>query len=279
MASITLENVTADFPIYGPAPSFRKELLNNAIGGLLRHSSGGRKRITIRALDNISLDIEHGERLGLVGHNGAGKSTLLRVLAGIYEPTSGKCTIKGRVSPLFITAPGLSVEDTGYQNIVTCGLLLGMSRKEIDRKIDEIGEFAELGDYLALPVRTYSTGMQTRLGFAIATAIEPEILLLDEGLGAGDARFAEKAESRIHALIERANIMVLASHSSELIRRLCNRAILMHHGHIIAQGTTSAVLQKYQELADGGRNESVGPRSKADLDPPREESIVADIVD
>jgi ABC-type polysaccharide/polyol phosphate transport system ATPase subunit len=251
VASLVLKNVTADFPIYGPAPSFRKELLGNAIGGLMRRSSDGGKRVTVRALENINLEIKHGDQLGLIGHNGAGKSTLLRVLAGIYEPSFGTCLIEGRISPLFITAPGLSVEDTGYANIVTCGLLLGMSRREIERKIDEIGEFAELGDFLSLPVRTYSMGMQTRLGFAIATAIDPEILLLDEGLGAGDERFAKRAQRRIEDLVKRANIMVFASHSTELIRQMCNRAILMHHGRIIADGKPEEILDRYHSLAVG----------------------------
>jgi ABC-type polysaccharide/polyol phosphate transport system ATPase subunit len=248
VASLVLKNVTADFPIYGPAPSFRKELLGNAIGGLMRRSGDGGRRVTVRALENINLEIKHGDQLGLIGHNGAGKSTLLRVLAGIYEPSFGTCLIDGRISPLFITAPGLSVEDTGYENIVTCGLLLGMTRREIERKIDDIGEFAELGDFLSLPVRTYSMGMQTRLGFAIATAIDPEILLLDEGLGAGDERFAKRAQRRIEDLVKRANIMVFASHSTELIRQMCNRAILMHHGRIVADGKPEEILDHYHSL-------------------------------
>lgn len=249
MACITLENVVADFPIYGPAPSFRRELIGHTIGGLMRRSTSRSKRVTVRALDNVSLEIRHGDQLGLIGHNGAGKSTLLRVLAGIYEPSFGKCTIDGRVSPLFNTAPGLSAEDSGYENIITCGLLLGMTRKEIDAKMSDIGDSAELGDFLSLPVRTYSSGMQVRLGFAIATAIDPEILLLDEGLGAGDERFAKRAQQRVNALIKRSNIMVLASHSTELILQMCNRAILMHHGRIIADGTPEEVLDKYHRLA------------------------------
>jgi ABC-type polysaccharide/polyol phosphate transport system ATPase subunit len=272
MSSIRLESVTTDFPIYGQAKSFRRELIGHAIGGTVRRSSDSKdhgKRVTVRALDNVSLAISHGERLGLIGHNGAGKSTLLRVLAGIYEPTFGRCTINGRVSALFITAPGLSPEDNGYENIVTCGLLLGMSRQEIDQKIDDIDQFAELGDFLSLPVRIYSTGMQVRLGFAIATAIDPEILLLDEGLGAGDERFAKRAERRIEALIQRSNIMVLASHSNELIRQMCNRAIVMHHGRIAADGSPDEVIEEYHKLmskeatsatkadrADVGSNES-----------------------
>ena len=173
---------------------------------------------------------------------------MLRVLAGIYQPSHGSISIEGRVSPLFATSPGLAVDDTGYENIVTCGLLLGMTRDEIERKLPEIEAFTELSDYLALPVRTYSSGMLVRLGFAIATAIDPEILLLDEGLGAGDARFATRAAKRVKALIERSSIMVLASHSDELIRQMCKRAILLDRGRVVADGPTEEVFEIYARL-------------------------------
>jgi ABC-type polysaccharide/polyol phosphate transport system ATPase subunit len=149
---------------------------------------------------------------------------------------------------LFNSSPGLDLDDTGYENIVTCGLLLGMSRDEIERKMPEIEAFSELSDYLSLPARTYSTGMLVRLGFAIATAIDPEILLLDEELGAGDARFAQRAAMRVEGLIERSSIVVLASQSEDLIRRICNRAILLDHGRIIADGPTDKVLEIYRRI-------------------------------
>jgi ABC-type polysaccharide/polyol phosphate transport system ATPase subunit len=248
VSSITLENVVVDFPLYGMEPSFRTDLIGRAVGGLLQRTGQRGNRVVVRALDRVSLQLRHGDLLGLVGHNGAGKSTLLRVLAGIYEPSHGRCTIDGRVSPLFLTAPGLDLDETGYENIITCGRYLGMSRGEIKSKIGEIDAFAELGQYLALPVRTYSAGMVVRLGFAIATAIDPEILLLDEGLGAGDARFADRARARVEALIARSNIMVLASHSNELIRQMCNRAVLLDHGQIVADGAPDEVLECYREL-------------------------------
>ena len=243
MAQIDLKNVTAEFPIYGAQPSLRSELFGRVVGGVLRRQNHGGQRVVVRALDGVSLTVHHGDQVGLIGHNGAGKSTLLRVFAGIYEPSQGTISVEGRVSPLFSTSPGLDPDDTGYENIVTCGLLLGMSRKEIERKLPEIEEFSELSDYLALPARTYSTGMLVRLGFAIATAIEPEILLLDEELGAGDARFAMHAAKRVEALIERSSIVVLASQSEDLIRRICNRAILLDHGRVIADGPTEEVLE------------------------------------
>jgi ABC-type polysaccharide/polyol phosphate transport system ATPase subunit len=153
---------------------------------------------------------------------------------------------------LFNVSPGLDPDDTGYENIITCGLLLGMTRDEIERKLPEIEAFTELSDYLSLPARTYSTGMLVRLGFAIATAIDPEILLLDEGLGAGDARFAKRAAQRVEALIERSSIMVLASHSDELIRQMCSRAVLLDHGCVVADGPTDEVLEVYAHLNKGG---------------------------
>ncbi len=264
MSSITLENVVVDFPLYGLEPSFRTDLIGRAVGGLLKRTGHRGNRVVVRALDRISLELRHGDLLGLVGHNGAGKSTLLRVLAGIYEPSHGQCTIDGRVSPLFLTAPGLDFDDSGYENIITCGRYLGMSRKEIKSKIKEIDAFAELGQYLALPVRTYSAGMVVRLGFAIATAIDPEILLLDEGLGAGDARFADRAHARVEALIARSNIMVLASHSDELIRQMCNRAILLAHGQIIVDGTPDEVLDRYHQMQSAPQRPAAGPAADAE---------------
>ena len=173
---------------------------------------------------------------------------MLRVLAGIYEPTQGSISIDGRVSPLLTTAPGLAMEDTG----------LGMTCDEIERKSPDIEAFTELSGHRSLPVRTYSSGMLVRLGFAIATAIDPEILLLDEGLGAGDARFAARAAERVTALIERSSIMVLASHLDILIRQMCKRAILLDHGRVIADGPTEEVLEIYARL-NGGELASMAP--------------------
>jgi ABC-type polysaccharide/polyol phosphate transport system ATPase subunit len=248
VAQIVLENVVADFPIYGTQSSLRNALFGRVVGGVLRRETATGKRMVVRALENISLTVHHGDQLGIIGHNGAGKSTMLRIFAGIYQPSQGTISIEGRVSPLFSTSPGLDPDDTGYENIVTCGLLLGMSRDEIERKLPEIEAFSELNDYLALPARTYSTGMLVRLGFAIATSIDPEILLLDEELGAGDARFAMRATRRVEALIERSSIVVLASQSQELISRICNRAILLDHGRLIADGPTKDVLELHSRM-------------------------------
>ena len=245
MVSIVLDDVTVDFPIYGSQNSFRQALFARATGGFIRREGRNNRRVTVRALEHLSLKLGHGDRLGILGHNGAGKSTLLRVLAGVYAPTVGRVVINGRISPLFNMSPGLDVEDTGYENILTCGLFLGMTRAEMEAKTPEIAEATELGDYLALPVRTYSTGMLMRLGFAIATSIDPEILILDEGLGAGDARFAERVKRRLDALIARSHIFVLASHDQGMIRAMCNRAILLQSGRLVMQGGVEEVIETY----------------------------------
>lgn len=247
LASLVLDNVTVDYPVYGSKKSFRSAI-NSTVGGLIRREGRDAQHVVVRALDQISLSIKHGDRLGIIGHNGAGKSTLLRVCAGVYEPTMGSVAIEGKVSPLFNVSPGLDPDDTGYENILTCGLFLGMSRTEVAQKVHDIEQFCELGDYLNIPVRAYSSGMLTRLCFAIATSIDPEILVLDEGLGAGDARFAEQAERRVESLVARSSIMILSSHSDALIRAMCNKAILLHSGRIEMEGTVDEVIDAYQKI-------------------------------
>lgn len=248
MASLVLENVTVDFPIYGSRMSFRSAI-KSTVGGLIRREGKNEEHVVVRALDQMSLCIKHGDRLGIIGPNGAGKSTLLRVCAGVYEPTMGQVTMEGKVSPLFNVSPGLDPDDTGYENVLTCGLFLGMSRAEVAQKLPDIEQFCELGDYMNIPVRAYSTGMLTRLSFAIATSIDPEILILDEGLGAGDTRFAERAEKRVEALVARSSIMILASHSDALIHAMCNKAILLQSGTIIREGSVKDVLEAYHGLS------------------------------
>ena len=207
----------------------KRTLFARATGGLI---TGGKdhRAVLVKALRNISLTLQDGDRLGLIGHNGAGKSTLLKVMGGIYEPTTGSVFAEGRIAPLSDCLPIIDAEETGYEAIVTAGLLLGMTRREIESKIPEIERFSELGDYLSLPVRTYSAGMTTRLGFSLATTIEPEIILIDEGIGAGDARFAERARERMKELVGRTSILVLASHSDKLIKEICNKAALLRAG-------------------------------------------------
>jgi len=244
--SVVVENVSVDFPIYGAQRSLRKVLFERATGGFVqRGDRHHHDRLVVKALIDVSFELKVGDRLGLIGHNGSGKSTLLRVLAGVYEPIAGRVLADGEITPLFDTMPGLDGEDSGYENIITAGMLFGKSRSEIEAKIPEIEEFTELGEYLGLPVRTYSAGMQTRLGFAVATAFDPGVLLMDEGISAGDARFAERAAKRLNEFISRSRIMVLASHGDEMIRSMCNKAALMQAGRLIALGAVDDVLEQY----------------------------------
>jgi ABC-2 type transport system ATP-binding protein len=241
MVSIKVEQAWVEFPI---------RMSRNGRAHHAESSTGGRidvKRSMVDALQDIDLNLREGDRLGLIGHNGAGKSTLLRLLAGAYAPTRGRVISTGRISTLFTSTPGLSADATGRENVKTCGLYLGMGWAEIERKTDAIADFAELGDYIDQPVRIYSAGMLMRLGFAIATAIDPEILLLDEGLATGDAQFARKAEQRMHELISRSPILVVASHSMSLLSTICTSCVQLDHGKIVEAGTPREVARRYHE--------------------------------
>ncbi len=247
MVHITLQDVSVDFPIFNAANrSLKKHFVRISSGGRIAQDAD--KRLCIQALSQVSLRLDHGDRLGLVGHNGAGKTTLLRVLAGIYEPSRGQIERTGRTVPLFDVALGMDMEGTGHENITLRGLFLGLTHAEIEAKRDEIATFTELGDYLSMPVRTYSTGMLLRLAFAICTTVVPDILLMDEWLSVGDAHFVERAERRLNDVIERSRILVLASHSPDLIRRVCNKAILMDQGAIRSVGNVDDVLSHYAAM-------------------------------
>jgi ABC-type polysaccharide/polyol phosphate transport system ATPase subunit len=250
MARVFLENVRVDFPIYGAQQrSLRTVIVQRATGGLIHRDGHHKERIVVRALSDVSLRLEDGDRLGLVGHNGSGKSTLLKVIAGIYEPIVGTRTVEGRITPLFDMMPGLDPEDNGYENILTSGMLLGMPRDFVESKIPEIEEFCELGEYLSLPVRTYSAGMIMRLGFALVTALEPGVLLMDEGFGTGDLRFSERATERMDEFMGRSRIIVLASHSVEKIKSICNKAALMQEGRVVAVGPIDEIYERYEAAA------------------------------
>jgi ABC-2 type transport system ATP-binding protein len=247
MASIQLNDVVVSFPVYDQSSrSLKKRIVSATTGGRLQPDSLSGKISVVQALDGVTLSFRQGDRVALIGHNGAGKTTLLRVLAGIYEPTIGTIQIDGDVAPLFDVALGMDLESTGYENIVLRGLFLGLSRKEIDDRVDEIAEFTELGNFLDLPIRTYSAGMRTRLAFAVSTSIEPDILLLDEGIGAGDAAFLAKASRRLQEFTKNAAIIVLASHSAELVEEMCDTAVLMEYGKVVSAGTTRDVLDEYR---------------------------------
>ena len=199
----------------------------------------------VRALQDVTLKMGDGQRIGIIGHNGAGKSTLLKLLAGIYPPTQGRRTVKGRISSLFDIALGFEVDATGWENIAYRSYLQGETPKSLRSKIDPIAAFTELGDFLNMPVRYYSAGMSVRLAFSIATAIEPEILLVDEVLSVGDMAFQEKARERIHEMIAKAELIVVVSHDLESLAKLCNQAIWMDHGQVRQFGPVQQIIDAY----------------------------------
>jgi len=229
---IEAENVCVDFPIFNtPHRSLKKNLLRLATGGKISSEAG--KGVTIRALDGIDLSVREGDRLGLTGHNGSGKSTLLRVLAGVYEPTGGSLVVRGRIASLLDISIGMDFEASGLENIYFRGLLMGLSRPTIRSKIDEITEFSELGDYIEMPVRTYSSGMVMRLAFSISTSVEADILLMDEWLSVGDSDFVKKAEDRLKNLIDKTPILVMATHSEEILKEVCNKVVQLEGGRLV----------------------------------------------
>ncbi|GAA3053851.1 ABC transporter ATP-binding protein [Pseudonocardia yunnanensis] len=243
MVSIDLDGAAVDFPIFdAKTRSLKKAVLGRA-GGRIGTDS---KVPIIEALRDITVSLRKGDRVALVGHNGAGKSTLLRLMSGIYEPTRGRSSVIGKVAPVFDLAVGMDPEISGLENILIRGLFLGMTRKQMEARVDDIAAFTELGDYLKMPLRTYSTGMRVRLALGVVTSIDPEILLLDEGIGAVDAEFLAKARNRLNELVERSGILVFASHSDEFLADLCDTAIWMDKGTIREHGPLREVLRNYK---------------------------------
>jgi ABC-2 type transport system ATP-binding protein len=243
VVSIDVRNASVAFPIFDAKSRSLKKRVLGKVGGRIGTES---KVPIIEALRDISVSFGHGDRVGLVGHNGAGKSTLLRLLSGIYEPTRGTSRITGRVAPVFDLGVGMDHEISGYENIIIRGLYLGMTRREMERRVDDIAEFTELGDYLSMPLRTYSTGMRVRLALGVVTSIDPEILLLDEGIGAVDSAFMDKARDRLVDLVRRSGLLVFASHSDDLLLELCTSAVWLDEGHLKAQGSLRDVLTAYK---------------------------------
>src|SRR3954451_19007209 len=253
MVSIDLQDAAVDFPIFdAKTRSLKKAVLGRAGGAI-----GTESRVPIiEALKDINLALRKGERVALVGHNGAGKSTLLRLMSGIYEPTRGRAQVIGKVAPVFDLAVGMDPEVSGLQPILIRGLFLGMTGEQMEARVDDIAAFTELGDYLRMPLRTYSTGMRVRLPPGGVSSIQPEIPLLDEGIGAVDAEFLAKARTRLFELVERSGILVFASHSDEFLADLCDTAIWLEHGPIREHGPLRDVLHHYKGrdvLAEMGR--------------------------
>lgn len=244
MTSILLQNATVEFPIFNAnGRSLTSRLVDFTSGGRLDADPNG--QVHVKSLQNLSLKIDQGERVGLIGVNGSGKSTLLRVLAGIYVPSSGTAQIKGTVGSLIDISLGINPEATGRENIYIRGALLGLSRGEIDDLFSEIVEFSELGEFIEMPVRTYSSGMNLRLAFAVSTVIGPEILLMDEWLSVGDESFSQKASHRLASIVKGSDIVVLATHSRELLEQTCTRTIWLAEGRIVEDGDTSVVAKNY----------------------------------
>ena len=239
MAGLTLRDVGVEFV----ADAYARRTLKAALVDVFWPRRASPR--TIHALRDVSLAIRAGERIGLIGPNGAGKTTLLKVFAGIYPPQHGEVHVEGRVCPLFEFATGFEMDATGWDNIRIRALLLGMSAGEIEERIEEIGQFTELGEFLDVPVRCYSAGMLLRLAFATSTAVEPEILLLDEVMAAGDASFIHRARARMDQLMERARVVVFATHALDLLPKICERTIWLDHGRIVVDGPTADVVTDY----------------------------------
>ncbi|TAK78494.1 MAG: ABC transporter ATP-binding protein [Gammaproteobacteria bacterium] len=244
MARIELRNVSVKFPIYNVnSRSFKKRFLRLATGGAVVKDA--HQHVVVNALNDVTLSFQHGDRIGLVGHNGAGKSTMLRLLATIYEPNEGDILIDGHISPLLDIMQGIEVELTGYENITVRGTLLGLTKAQIKAQANDIAELTGLGDYLMMPTRTYSSGMMLRLAFAISASIHPDILLIDEVFGAGDAEFMVKAREKMISLLNRSSIVVMANHSDEIVREFCNKVLLLEGGRVKYFGEVEEGLRLY----------------------------------
>lgn len=242
------EGITLDFPWQGTETGHAAAAAaGEPLGGTLHEIDG---KHVVRALDDVSLDLVAGDRLALIGHNGSGKSTLLRVLAGIYHPSAGQVTSDGPVSGIFNLSLGFRPEASGYRNIVLKGLVAGKSRREIDAALPEIAEFTGLGPYLDMPLQAYSQGMAMRLAFAVTTHFSNHILVMDEWFATGDAQFREKIVDRMNDFVRAAKIVVVASHSAGLLRRICNKALWLEQGRVHRYGSASAVLDEYEALTN-----------------------------
>ncbi len=231
MKYLNIKDVILDFPVYSNSSRLLKNtVINKFTGGKISKES--KNLILVRALDHINLNMVEGDRIGIIGHNGAGKTTLLRLITGVYYPTFGQVKRNGSIASLINISTGLEGDNTGEENIITKCLIMGLSIKQAKEKMEEIKEFAELGDYIYMPLRTYSSGMVMRLAFSIATSIKNDIVVLDEWLSAGDQGFQVKARKRLDQFIKDTPILVLASHDMNLIKSQCNKVYRMNHGNI-----------------------------------------------
>jgi lipopolysaccharide transport system ATP-binding protein len=244
MAFIKFNGVDITFPIFNAGSrSLKNKILNLSTGGVIGLNDQG--VVEVKALHNLNFTFNDGDRIGLIGHNGAGKTTLLRVLSGVYHPFVGNIEIQGSISSLVDISMGINPEFSGRENILIRGRLLGLTASEINAHIDEIIDFTKLGSYIDMPLRTYSSGMQLRLAFAVSTIIKPDILIMDEWLSVGDEEFKTDAEKRMQTLVQSSNILIIASHSKEQILHSCNRVLWLEHGNIKIDGSPHEVCQAY----------------------------------
>ncbi len=242
---IDLANITLEYPVYNYSSlSLKSTIVSLASSGAINRMSASSVKVT--SIDDLSIKLRHGDRLAIVGGNGAGKTSLLKVISGIYDPSRGKRVVHGHITTLLGTGFGLDDEATGYQNIILGGIALGYTRKQMIACFDEIAGFTQLGDFLNMPLRTYSAGMRAQLAFAIATCKDPEILIIDEGIGAGDAQFMKKANARIDKFVSASNILVMASHSEDLLERFCNKCLYMQRGRALFFGDLQEGLDMYR---------------------------------
>lgn len=249
MAFLKLSNISLNIPLISPDRINLTSHLKTTIGGVLKPNKS-KKVSFVSALKDINLKINPGDRIGLMGPNGAGKSTLLKLLAGVYEPTTGKIETYGKICSLLNMNVGINADLTGYQNLISMAFHFGMNKSQINNSLKKMIEFTELGDFIHLPVRSYSSGMSVRLGYAIIPFLKPEILLLDENIGAGDMAFTDKAAKEADKIIKNASIIVMASHDIKLMKKFCNKALFIEKGEIIFQGTVDETFRIYMQSLD-----------------------------
>lgn len=255
MSSIEVKNLVLDYPV-SKIPNFDPER-HSDVGGRILKVNGS---TYLRAIDNVTIDIQSGDRVGIIGHNGAGKSTLLKTLGGIYKPTSGTVIIEGKIAPLFNLKFGMDMSLSGHENIILKALHMGVRRKDIEAKIDEIEALSGLGEFIHLPMKTYSSGMVARLAFAISTKIDADILLLDEMIGTGDANFIKQTSQIAKNFVQSSNLLLIASHSNKVIRDMCTKAIVFEHGKVVDFTNVSDALKTYNQ-----RSTFLGNNAKAIL--------------
>ena len=246
MAHIELQNIYLSYPIYGSySRDFKSSLINFATGGLINNDH---RTVQVEALRDISLSLKQGDRLALIGHNGAGKSSLLKVIAKVYHPTRGKIDIKGKTNSLFDIMMGMDPELNGYENIILRSRIAGLSKTEALELIPKVEEFSELGHFMKMPFKTYSSGMQLRLAFGIITNIPAEIVLIDEIINVGDASFFAKAQKQINKLIDQSEILVISTHDLSAAEAMCNKALWLEHGNFKEFGSIYNVFFNFKNI-------------------------------